>query len=405
MSDLRILPPGAPPGGNVTPFRPDHRRRVCGLLKSLSVLGLLCSVIYCVWNYHEQFSLTNLRRLGSYLADSWTGGGAPGGYSASFDTDSVYAAFGDGLAVMNSDTLSFLNSEGREQLKQQLKYASPAFSAAGDNLLAYDRGGKSLCLTNRYTALWQLQLESDIISASVNNAGAFSVVTDEQGYRAAVALYDNRRKPRFKWSTSEYYIMKSCVSPDSRRLAALCMSEEGGRRVSKIRVFSVDQEEPLFDIALGELTAYSMEYYQQDSLMVVTDRGVLVYDEAGQQQGRFDYAEGSVAALCHEMGRLPCLALETGDRNQRTRAVIIGENGQPVFEKTYPSAARSISYGGDYVALLLRDSVEQFCALPGGRTASAPEINARAVVQRADGCVALLYADRAEMLWLEPEDE
>ena len=48
MSDLRILPPGAPPGGNVTPFRPDHRRRVCGLLKSLSVLGLLCSVIYCV---------------------------------------------------------------------------------------------------------------------------------------------------------------------------------------------------------------------------------------------------------------------------------------------------------------------------------------------------------------------
>ena len=300
MSDFRKAPPAPPEAnlGNITPFRPDRRRQVCGLLKSLSVLGLLCFLIYSVWNYHEQLSLTNLRRMAAYLSDAWASGGmGAAGVSFPFEADSVYCSFGDGLAALSGDTLSFINAQGQEQLRAQLKYANPALSAAADNLLAYDRGGKSLCLTNRYAALWQIQLESDIISASVNYNGAFSVVTDEQGYRAAVTLYDNRKKPRFKWSTSEYYIMKSCVSPDARRLAALCMSEEGGRRVSVVRVFATDREEPLFDIPLGDLTVYSMEYYEQDSLMLVTDRGVFSYDEEGQERGRFEYSKGAAVTF------------------------------------------------------------------------------------------------------------
>ncbi len=403
MSDFRKAPPPLSAAGldNITPFRPDRRRWVCGLLKSLSVLGLLCFLIYSIWNYHEQLSLTNLRRAASYLSDSPSGGVGAGGLSFAMESGSVCQAFGDGLAAFSGDTLSFINAQGQEQLRAQLKYANPALSAAADNLLAYDRGGKSLCLTNRYAALWQMELESDVISASVNYNGAFSVVTDEQGYRAAVTLYDNQKKSRFKWSTSEYYIMKSCVSPDARRLAALCMSEEGGRRVSAVRVFSTDREEPLFDIPLGDLTVYSMEYYEQDSLMIVADRGVFSYDEKGRERGRFEYPKGSAVTFCHEMGRLPCLALETGDKNQRTRAAVIGEDGELVFDRLYAEAARDISYGGDYVALLLRDRVEQASILPGGRSASYPEVKARAILQREDGGVALIYADRAEFRYMD----
>lgn len=404
MSDFRKAPPAPPEAnlGNITPFRPDRRRQVCGLLKSLSVLGMLCFLIYSVWNYHEQLSLTNLRRMAAYLSDAWASGGmGAAGVSFPFEADSVYCSFGDGLAALSGDTLSFINAQGQEQLRAQLKYANPALSAAADNLLAYDRGGKSLCLTNRYAALWQIQLESDIISASVNYNGAFSVVTDEQGYRAAVTLYDNRKKPRFKWSTSEYYIMKSCVSPDARRLAALCMSEEGGRRVSVVRVFATDREEPLFDIPLGDLTVYSMEYYEQDSLMLVTDRGVFSYDEEGQERGRFEYSKGAAVTFCHEMGRLPCVVLETGEKNQRSRAAVIDENGGLAFDRYYADAARDISYGGDYVALLLRDRVEQASILPGGEETSCQEVNARAVLQREDGGLVLIYADRAELLYLD----
>ena len=131
MSDFRKAPPAPPEAnlGNITPFRPDRRRQVCGLLKSLSVLGLLCFLIYSVWNYHEQLSLTNLRRMAAYLSDAWASGGmGAAGVSFPFEADSVYCSFGDGLAALSGDTLSFINAQGQEQLRAQLKYANPAFS-------------------------------------------------------------------------------------------------------------------------------------------------------------------------------------------------------------------------------------------------------------------------------------
>ena len=53
------------------------------------------------------------------------------------------------------------------------------------------------------------------------------------------------------------------------------------------------------------------------------------------------------------------------------------------------------------MALLRRDWVEQASILPGGVETSCPEVNARAVLQREDGGLVLIYADRAELLYLD----
>lgn len=390
-------------GNNITKFRPDRRGQVCGLFKSIALIGLLCSLVYCIWNYHDKLSLSSLRQLASYFSASWAASGADfAGYTFEAGTDSVYDDFGNGLAVMGSDTLSFISAEGREELSLQLKYATPALSVSGDNMLAYDRGGRGLCLTNRYTALWQKELESDIISASVNDNGAFSVVTDEQGYRAAVTLYDNRQQERFKWNTSEYYIMLSCVAPDSRHLAALCMSEESGKRKSQVRVFHTNQKEALFDIDLGGMTVYSMEYYKNDALVVVADQGVFIYNDKGALKGQFAYTEGALVTFSHKMGQLPCVALETGDKNQRTRVVMVGEDGEPVFDQGYSTTARGVSAAGDHIAVLLRDSVVHTSISPAAPVQTAEEFNARDVIQRSDGSVMLIYADRAELVEFGP---
>lgn len=388
-------------GNNITKFRPDRRRQVCGLLKSVALIGLLCSLVYCVWNYHDKLSLRSLRQLASYFAAS--AGAEFTGYTFEAGTESVYDEFGNGLAVIGSDTLSFISAEGREELSVQLKYATPALSVCGDNMLAYDRGGRGLCLTNRYTALWQKELESDIIAASVNENGAFTVVTDEQGYRAAVTLYDNRQQERFKWNTSEYYIMLACAAPDSRHLAALCMAEEGGKRKSLVRVFHTSREDALFDIDLGGMTVYSMEYYKNDALVVVADQGVFIYDGKGALKGRFAYTEGALVTFSHKMGQLPCVALETGDKSLRTRVVMVGEDGQPVFDRGYAATARGVSAAGDYIAVLLRDSVVHTSIAPAAPEQTAEEYNARDVIQRGDGSVMLIYADRAELVEFGPE--
>lgn len=215
------------PEANITRFRPDRRTAFCGVLKNAALIGLLCSMVYCIFAYHEQFTLANLKQLAAnFSSAAGKSGNNFAGYSFETGTDSLYDDFGSGLAVLSSDTLSFVSSEGTEEISAQLKYSSPAMKVCDDNLIAYDRGGKGLCVTNRVAALWQTELLSDIITANINSSGAYCVVTDEMYYRAAVTLFDTGHNEQFKWMTSDYYIMKSAVAPDSRHIAVLCMKEK-----------------------------------------------------------------------------------------------------------------------------------------------------------------------------------
>ena len=130
---------------NVTPFRPDRRGQVCGLFKSVALIGLLCSMVYCIWITHDSLSLSSLRQLFSYFSSArQASSGDFAGYTFEAGTESVYDDFGNGLAVLNSDSLSFINEQGAEELSVQLQYATPALSVSGDNLLAYDPGGRGL---------------------------------------------------------------------------------------------------------------------------------------------------------------------------------------------------------------------------------------------------------------------
>ena len=99
---------------NVTPFRPDRRGQVCGLFKSVALIGLLCSMVYCIWNYHDSLSLSSLRQLFSYFSSArQASSGDFAGYTFEAGTESVYDDFGNGLAVLNSDSLSFINGTER----------------------------------------------------------------------------------------------------------------------------------------------------------------------------------------------------------------------------------------------------------------------------------------------------
>ena len=73
-----------------------------------------------------------------------------------------------------------------------------------------------------------------------------------------------------------------------------------------------------------------------------------------------------------------CLAdaVETGDQQERTQVVMVGESGQTVFEARYSSAVRSLSAAGDHIAILLRDSLVCTSIIPGASARQVQEITA-----------------------------
>ena len=188
---------------NITRFRQDKRLAVTGALHSLALLGMLACVVFGIFRYQDDLRPENLQRLASYLKAAGTMTDPFSEYRFEAGLDTVYAPFSAGLAVTSGDTYSFVSGLGDSSYSIQLRYNHPSLCVSEPYVLVYDRGGTGICVANGYAEYLNTNLSSPILTASMNRAGAFALVTDEGGYRSAVTVYDDRQELLCKWLTTQ----------------------------------------------------------------------------------------------------------------------------------------------------------------------------------------------------------
>lgn len=390
---------------NITKFRRDKRLAVVGGLRSLALLMLLATVVFCIFEYREEFNLNNLSRIGAYLGSA-SRVGEFRSYKFESGLDTVYVPFEAGLAVFSGNTYRYITALPEGDFTAQMRASNPAVSAGEKKVLLYDRGGRNLSVVNSYATLWSDMLESPIISAEMNEKGAFCVVTDEVGYRSAVALYDTRQRQAYKWYTSDYFVMLASPGPDGQSFAALCLREKDGAVAFTLRGYSVEREEPEFSIELPVQAVYSLKHSAGGNLVLICDNGVYIYDDKGQMLGQSGFAHGTLQRFAHHQGQPPCLALQSGGAGERVMLRIVGEDGAAVFEKAYSGSLRALDGLDGCAALLFQSRLVMLEGIGEEPKETVLQMTgARDVVTRRGGKHILVYSDRAELVTVEEEDK
>ena len=390
--------------GNITKFRRDKRLAVVGGLRSLALLGLLATMVFCIFEYREDLNPQNFRRIAAYLASAGRSGEFTG-YRFESGLDSVYAPFEAGLAVLSGNTYRYVTALPDGDFTAQMIASNPAVSAGEKQVLLYDRGGKNLAVVNGYAVLWEETLESPVISAEMNDGGSFCVVTDENGYRAAVAMYDARQNQLYKWYTSDYFVMLASPAPDGRHFAALCLRENAGSVTFTLRGYSVTQEEPVFSVDLPVQEVYSLKHNAAGEAVLICDDGVYIYDGAGGLKAQNSYTRGTLQRFSHQQGQMPWLALQSEGAGEQVTLRAVDESGETAFEKTYAGSLRRVGGWGDQAALLFQSRLITLdCSGAEPRETVIAVSGARDVVTRRDGRHILVYADRAELVSIEGEE-
>ena len=392
---------------NITRFRDDFRFAVAGGLRSLALIGLLATVIFCIYRYQDDLNLANARRIYSYLSAA-RGSEKREFTSFAFEAglDSEYALFDMGLAVYGGNTFRYVTALPEGDFVHQMNAARPALSAGERQVLIYDRGGKNYAVVNSYSCLGSGTLESPIVAGRMNARGAFCLVTDENGYRAAVTMYDARLNQVFKWQTSEYYIVLACPAPDGRTLSALCASERDGSTYYSVRVCSVREEEPLCEIPLEGRQVYSLCYNEEGNLVIIASDGVYIYESDGTLRASSAYPAGSLIAFCHNYGDTPAVAIRAETAGEGVEVRLVGADGSPRFTGTYEGVPRAVDLHGNTLAVLFRTrlvTVDLAAEKPQAR--ARRDTGARDVLVRPDGRMVLVYTDRAELVTLEEDTQ
>lgn len=381
---------------NITRFRQDKRLAVVGALRSLALLGMLAIVVFCIFRYHEDLAPANFKRLSAYLKTASAASDPFTEYRFETGLNTDYVPFRTGLAVVSGDTYSFVSGTG-SLYSLQLSYQNPAVCASEKYVLIYDRGGKGFCVANSYSEYLRDELSSPIVSASMNWEGDFALVTDEEGYRSAVAVYNRRQKLLCKWMTSQYYVLSASVSPAGDAFAALCLSQEQLEARTEVRCFTIGRETPDWIFSLGEKQVYSLTHDNSGGLLILCDEGLYRLDKDGRQTASLPFSAPPVRFSVKESGDLLIAFSDTEQRTQGSLVWVVGDEGRILWRGSFPGTLYAADCAENMACVLTGDRLYAVRYRDEGQPERSLAHNgARDVIIDWEENPILVYPDRAE---------
>ncbi len=387
---------------NITRFRGDIRPAIIAAIRTAAMAGLLITVIYCIFAYQEDLNTGNLKRIATYIEQLTFDGDQVDSFSFEAGSAAACVPFDVGLAVCSGGSFRFVPPFKDMEYSRQIKYTDPHIAACPQFVYVYDLGGRGISRFNSYSLLDETTLGSDIVSLTVNDAGQCAVVTDEAGYRSAVTVLGKHLNERFKWQTSEHFAFLAALAPDGDTVAVLCLGQKNGASNLYIRYQPTDGGECRATVELGDIKVYAMEYYSNNRLMVVSDRGLQVFDGDGWLKCSFACAPGELISCALRRGGYCALSL-TGERGDASRVLVVSETCREVWRGEARGAVRYMALSDGQLAFIAQDGVHRVL-LPEGTEDVKAMGGMRGVVITETGSVAAVYADRAQLVHFVTEE-
>ena len=378
----------------------DPRVRLTALLRSVcGWLLVVCTVLFLLSNY-RLFTPTSIRSLAEYaVAGFRQHEGDITTINYENGTFSDAALFEAGIAYADNDSLFLARPGSVTTMKHTLGYSSPVVETSDDYVLVYDRGGMQAVLANSATAVAELSLDSAIITGSMGQNGRFVLVTDEQGYRTAVAVYDTSGKEVFKYQSSEYYIVSADLSPDGKTLAALAFRQDGVTLNSHVLFYDVSSGSLDADVTLEDTLGMAL-CYSGNTAAVLCDDGLHMIDCGGEAEHTLTVASSDLISLTAHDNML-AIATRSYSGARSDLYTVRGSTLSGPYALAEEPSALAISAAGTAVLSSSGVTVYDTSFTPQWRNTEA--VGARRVLMTNDGTVCALYTKNARLFTARSE--
>ena len=275
------------------------RFRLCKLI-SLASAVILLVVGIVVFDFEE--TVDTFRYLVKNLSGSEIVYGEMSAPIA-FDADSAVRcdSFRKDVAVVQKNGAALYDTKGKLQYKDTFSFSSPQLLVADDVFLVYDLGGKTLKVYNAFSNIFTLESDYPIFAVSLHADGTFAVATSEQGYHAAVLVYNPSFQCVFKWRSPDKLVMDVAVCPydDSKIAIAACKADEGDFS-SEIILLSTRSEKIVSSVTLPDALAMMAVFSNESAkgFSVLTDSSLVTLSEKGETLANNTFTSTDLSAYC-----------------------------------------------------------------------------------------------------------
>ena len=243
------------------------------------------------------------------------------------------------LAVASGGGLQIFDENGSLVQREAVTLLQPALDAAGDYAAACDVGGTTLVTMDRKGNVKTTELSDALIAVAAAPDGWIAVVTEAQGYRGMVTVYDEKQNVIYEWYSGEDYVVNAALS-ENHTLAVLCAGSGG----AKVHVFTMNSEEAAGVFASDELM---MDVFWADDgrLAALSEKRLVFLDRHAVQTA--EYAFGGLHLFDYSTGGdgLTTLALSAYRTGGTCTLVTLSPSGKVIGERTVDAVTSVAAHG------------------------------------------------------------
>lgn len=325
------------------------KRRIVKVVSSVLVLVILIIVGALIVNNNGKLSIDALKQLfsGSDTRQKAT--------EFSFDagTGSVFADMDGGLAVGSSVGLRLYDHSADLIFSETFEMANPTICTGGKSAAAYDLGGDTLKLFDASGIVKSITADGPIISSSLSSNGWLALCTQESGFKGRVTVYNDKGDERFKWYSAQGYMLSAEVSPDSKSLAVLTLTEQG----SRIVFFALDSEDEKAACTLARTLAVQMHFINNTDVLTISESALTLVKFDGSDTTLYDFTGKYLTGYTINGSSFSALVLSDYLVGDQGSIVTIDNSGNTLGVLDTERKAISISANGEYLTVLFSDGL------------------------------------------------
>ena len=328
--------------------------------KKRRLLGIAFSLVSIAILSYIAIILISGRMPGLSKITGLFGARSPAGMADEYHFDvgrgRVFADLGSYLVAAGTLGVQVLDEGGSETLRDPFLMASPAVSVAGGRAIAFDIGGTAVRVFDETQIISSIEASGKVISASINRNGWFCLCTQESGaFRSIVSVHDNKGREVYKISLASGYALSSLLSSDNKRLAVLCLTDEG----SRVTLYDINSESYDSEFIYPDGLILEISFLQGGEILAVADDSLIIIDKAGVGSEFFGFSGRHLGGYTLDGGFIALHLLDYGV-SHHGRLLTLSDDGKLLGELETDLGIISISSGSGYLAILRSDGLVFF---------------------------------------------
>ena len=268
-------------------------------------------------------------------------------------------SLGNNLVVLKDSNMYVYSKKGKQLDNVQEMNEKTVITSSKTKLLVYDTGGRKAALHSSSSPVHNFELEANIVTADVGESGAVAIVTAPPNFVAEINVYTAKNNLFYTRTFSDTLVSNVAVSTKGKSIAVATLGTETGILESEIIFYDLNSKEELAKTKIADRLVVQLDYFNEDTIGVLTNRDYLMYDTDGNLLSSYSFPE-NFELQEYRTNNSRLLLLGRDSDTLEYMIVLIGSKGEELASLRKQIRPTDIGFSDKSVYMLLSDGIAEY---------------------------------------------